>query len=335
MHSKSNASWTDAIAQGPAFIDDATVARLLSAADALSVIERAFVDAPITPPRLAVDSGDERQTRTLLVMPAMAPGGIATVKVVTALRGEAGGLSSHLMAFDQAGTLLAVIEAHQLTARRTAAASVLAARALGAGGARRIAVLGAGRQAYAQIEAYAAALDLESITIWARRKPPAEELAARCRTMARTIRVASSPDEAVRDAEIVTCATASEAPLILGESLQQGTHVDLVGGYQPDMREADDGVMRRATIVADARVALAEAGDLVQPIGSGAIAREDVIMLADILTGKRTLPKRDITVFKSVGHAAEDLVVAELLLQRLGLASADDALCFQEGSASS
>lgn len=285
-----------------------------------SVIAGAFIDPPIAPQRLAAESDEgEGQTRTLLAMPALRCGGLATVKIVTVLRGKTAGLSSHLLAFGPRGDLLAVIEAHQLTARRTAAASVLAAKALGAGKARRLAVLGAGRQARAQVDAYAAAMPLETITVWARRHEAAEVLARYSAATKCSVRVASSPAEAVRDAQIVSCATAAETPLVLGDYVGPRTHVDLVGGFRPTMREGDDALVSRATIVADTPAALVEAGDLVQPIARGVIDRDQVLLLSELLAGKLPAPQGDITMFKSVGHAGEDLVVTELLLKRLGL----------------
>jgi ornithine cyclodeaminase len=252
-------------------------------------------------------------------MPALRRGGLATVKVVSVMRGAANRLSSHLLAFDFYGELLAVIEAHQLTARRTAAASVLAAQTLGKGGARHLAVFGAGRQARAQVEAFADAMPIETIAVWARRNAAAEEFARSCASRVGIVRVASDPEDATRGAEIVTCATASETPLVLGSFVAPGTHVDLVGGFRPKMREADDDLMARATIVADTPAATTEAGDLVQPFANGSIEREDVLFLSDLLTGKFPTRRGDLTVFKSVGHAAEDLVITELLLERLRL----------------
>lgn len=304
----------------PAFVDDRTVTRLLPAADVLAVIRGAFVDPPGSPQRLAAECTDgPKRSRTLLAMPALRRGGLATIKVVTVIHGDLAGLSSHLFAFDPAGALLAVVEAHQLTALRTAAASVLAARALGAGDARRLAVFGAGRQARAQVEAYASAMPLEAIVIWARRHEAAMELAAACAGKAPSVTVAATPRDAVRGADIVTCATASEAPLFSGGDIAPGTHVDLVGGFRPTMREADDDLIARATIVADSRAALSEAGDLVQPIARGVIEPGQILMLADILVSQPQDRTGQITLFKSVGHAAEDLVVTELLLERLGL----------------
>jgi ornithine cyclodeaminase len=255
----------------------------------------------------------------MLVMPAMRPYGLATVKVVTAIGGRGAGLSSHLLVFDPRGQLLAVIEAHELTARRTAAASVFAAQLLGKGSAKHLAILGAGRQARAQLRAFTNAMPIESITLWARRHEAAEELSKTCASSAYTVRVALTPADAVRNADICTCATASERPLIEGAWLAPGTHVDLVGGFRPNMREADDALMRRAVIVADGPAALAEAGDLVQPIANGAIRREQVLLLSQLLANPSLRGQGDITVFKSVGHAAEDHVVAEVLIARLGL----------------
>jgi ornithine cyclodeaminase len=253
-------------------------------------------------------------------MPAIRPGGLATVKLVNVKHGEREQLQSHLLAFDSDGRLLAVIDAHALTARRTAAASVLAAQALGAADARRLAVLGAGRQARAQIEAFASAFPLNTVTIWARRPEAAESLARYAQAFVPEVRAAETPSGAVRGTELVTSATPSRAPLIRSADIQSGAHIDLVGGFRRDMREAEDALFARATVIADSPAALEEAGDLSQPIARGLIDATDVHMLADLLAGSPIPERGDVTIFKSVGHAAEDLVAAELLLGRLGLA---------------
>jgi ornithine cyclodeaminase len=239
-------------------------------------------------------------------------------------------LSSHLLAFGPDGELLAVIEAHQLTARRTAAASVLAAQTLGKGQARRLAVFGAGRQARAQVEAFADAMPIEKVAIWARRDSAAQELAEFCLAADAAFTVVPDRAAAVQGAEIVTCATASGTPLIHGASLESGVHVDLVGGFRPTMREGDDALMARARIVADTPAALTEAGDLVQPIENGTIQADQVLLLSELLKGTASMPPGDLTVFKSVGHAAEDLVITELLLERLGLIAGPAARQEQE-----
>lgn len=294
------------------------MSRLLAQAALLAAMPQAFIDPLLAPGRNAIQSsaGEARGERTLLTMPAVRPGGISVVKVVGV---GSRGLSSHMLVFDPDGGLLAVIEAHQLTARRTAAASVLAARAVGAGSARQLAIIGAGRQAYAHVEAFAAALPLDALAIWARRSEAAEALADFARGFVPRVRVAPSPGDAVKGAQIISCVTASRAPLIHGGMIAAGAHVDLVGGFRPNMREADDTLMARAAVVIDTPVALEEAGDLLAPIASGALDRGSILTLADILSGRALAPGREVTVFKSVGHAGEDLVAAELLLERLGL----------------
>ena len=310
------------VGKAPAFVDDATVEHLLRPGDVIEVISGAFLDPPIAPPRGVAETLETDGRRALLAMPAVRRGGLATVKVVTAVTGLSATLSSHLLVFDARGALLAIVEAHRLTALRTAAASVLAARVLGAGDRRHLAVLGAGRQARAHIEAYASAMTLDRVTVWARRDEAARELAEFAGRFARSVRIGPSSMEAAEEADIVVCATPSRVPIISGRRIAAGAHVDLVGGFRPDMREGDDALMARAAIVTDTPTALSEAGDLLQPIANGAITANDVLLLGDILAGRAKVPAKELTVFKSVGHAAEDLVVAELLLTRLGLPGA-------------
>jgi ornithine cyclodeaminase len=121
---------------------------------------------------------------------------------------------------------------------------------------------------------------------------------------------------AARDADIISCATTSTVPIVQGDWIRPGTHVDLVGGFKPDMREVDGRLMARATIFVDTFAgALAEAGDLIQPIAAGQLQRESIVAeLADLVTSrhKGRLNPQEITVFKSVGTGIEDLCAANL-----------------------
>ncbi len=166
----------------------------------------------------------------------------------------------------------------------------MAARALAKRTPRVLAVLGAGRQARAQAEAFCACFTIELVRIWARRTD---------------------------GADLVTAATMSQLPLVRSVDVVSGCHVDLVGGFRSDMREADDALMARAMVVTDGAPALDEAGDLVAAIAAGVLKSADILLLRDILADQRGKTRRDITVFKSVGHAAEDLVAVELLLARI------------------
>ena len=140
-------------------------------------------------------------------------------------------------------------------------------------------------------------------------------------TPANPVSATGDLEAAVRDADIISCATTSRDPLIHGEWLSDGAHVDLVGGFRPDMREADDRVIQRARIFVDTRAgALAEAGDIVQPIAAGILNADDIAgdlfeLCLGTLRGRQS--PAEITVFKSVGSALEDLAAAELLISRV------------------
>jgi ornithine cyclodeaminase len=137
-----------------------------------------------------------------------------------------------------------------------------------------------------------------------------------------TVRAVADRQQAVRLADIVSCATLSKAPLVEGAWLSEGQHIDLVGAYTPEMRECDDDAVRRAQVHVDTRAAaIREAGDIVLPIRSGAITADNIVAdLFELARGERSRrPASDghcITLFKSVGAALEDLAAAELAVER-------------------
>jgi ornithine cyclodeaminase len=223
-----------------------------------------------------------------------------------------------LVVLNNAGDLIAIIDGETLTAQRTAAASLVAARLLIRRAPSTLAVLGAGRQAGALAEAYCRAFAISEVRIWARREEAAFALRSRLAPYCDTVRTCSTADQAIAGASIVTSATPSLLPLVRGAVVAPGTHVDLVGGFRPDMREADDELISRAFIVADGMTALQEAGDLAQPLAAGLLRAGDVHLLSDLLSGSKQSPQGDCpTIFKSVGHAGEDLIAVRLLLERL------------------
>jgi ornithine cyclodeaminase len=172
------------------------------------------------------------------------------------------------------------------------------------------------------VAAHGAVRPIREVRVWGRRPEKAAALAARLDSAGRRVTAVSDLEAAVRDADVVSCATLSRDPLVHGEWLRPGTHLDLVGGYTPEMREADDEAIRRATVFVDTRAgALAEAGDLVQPLRAGILREEDVAGdLADLVLGRcagRRTPD-EITMFKSVGTALEDLAAARYALERAG-----------------
>ena len=212
------------------------------------------------------------------------------------------------------------MDGRAITLWRTAAASALAAGYLAKPNASRLLIVGAGALAPYLIRAHATARPISEVEIWNRDASKAEHLAAR---LDGALRVRAAPDleAAVRRADVISAATLSTEPLIKGAWLQPGTHVDLVGGFTPKMREADDDCVRKASVFADTRAgASKEAGDLVQPLQAGVITEKDIKGdLFDLCRGLHPGRARadEITFFKSVGTAIEDLAAAVLVYNRV------------------
>lgn len=255
----------------------------------------------------------------LLLMPAW-NAHIVLLKLVTVLPTAATTVQATVLVADRAsGTPLALLDGEALTLRRTAAASALAAQHLARVDAHTLLLVGCGRLAGWMARAHAALRPaLRQVQVWGRRPEAAAALAG-------TLAHEGLPAAAVRDLEaaargacIVCCATTSTEPLVRGAWLTPGTHLDLVGGFTPQMREVDDAAVARARIVVDTRAgALAEAGDLVQPMARGAIGPGHVVgELADLLRGavQGRTQAGEITLFKSVGTAIEDLAAAQMVM---------------------
>ncbi|WP_299471024.1 ornithine cyclodeaminase family protein [uncultured Roseibium sp.] len=264
---------------------------------------------------------------TMLLMPAWVPGGYAGVKVVNVVPGNSernlpAVHGQYLLSDARTGEMLAMIDGGELTARRTAAASALAARYLARSDARHLLVLGTGRLAPNLIAAHMAIRSIEEVTIWGRSREKtlqfANELNAQFPI---SIAAAESMRDALGTADIISAATLSTEPLIRGGLLKPGSHVDLVGAFKPSMRESDDDLIKRAEIFVDTRDGcLSEGGDIVQPLQSGLISKGDIRAdLYDLCRGKHPGRESDeaITMFKSVGAALEDLAGAMLAYQNV------------------
>jgi ornithine cyclodeaminase len=221
------------------------------------------------------------------------------------------------------GAPRAILDGNELTLRRTGAASALAAKYLAPAGARRLLMVGTGELAPHVILSHAQVRPLEAVRIWGRRKEKAREVAdALGAEPGFSIEICDDLESGVAWADIVSCATLSQTPLIDGRWLHPGQHLDLIGAFRPDMREADDLTITRAELYVDTRAgALSEAGELVQSLAAGVIQPADIKgELSELVRG--TIPGRSdpsaITLFKSVGTAIEDLAAAELAVEDLG-----------------
>jgi ornithine cyclodeaminase len=228
--------------------------------------------------------------------------------------------------FDGAnGRPLAVLDGTELTYWRTAADSALGAKLLAADTPHTLLVVGAGEMSPRLARAHCAVRpSLERVLIWNRSHDRAKTVAALLQAEGIAAETVDDLDQATRAAEIITTCTRSREPLIRGANLRPGAHLDLVGGYTPDTREADDEAARRARIFVDRReTAFDGVGDILQPIATGTIAEADVLGdLYDLVGGRvagRTSPSQ-ITMFKNAGGGHLDLMTAELVLAQLGIA---------------
>jgi ornithine cyclodeaminase/alanine dehydrogenase-like protein (mu-crystallin family) len=256
---------------------------------------------------------------TLLTMPAAGAAGVGVKLVTLSEFNPQKGLpfvqGTYVLFDADTQRPRAVIDGTELTAIRTAAVSGLATRSLARPESARLVLFGAGAQAAVHLEAMAAVRSIEEVVIVSRGAERAAELAARARAMGVVARVGVPAD--VADADIVCTCTTSAVSVFDGRDLAPGTHINAVGAYLADAREIDTETVRRARVVVETRqVAFAEAGDLLIPIGEGAITREHVLAdLMELVRGVevRTSPE-DVTLFESVGMAFEDLVVARAAL---------------------
>ena len=261
---------------------------------------------------------------TSLVMPAWIPGRYYGLKVVNVAPGNAArGLpalhASYLLHDAETGAPLALIDGDQITARRTAAASALAASFLAPADARHLLVVGAGRVARLLPAAYRAVRPIEQVTVWARRPLEAEALAHALSDAGVAATASRDLARSAGEADVVSVATLATEPLIEGRWLRPGSHLDLIGSFTPAMREADDACFAGASLWVDTEEALKKSGELLGPIARGVFAAEEVRgTLASLArgesAGRSSVDQR--TVFKSVGTALEDLAAAILVHER-------------------
>ncbi|MDQ4136853.1 MAG: ornithine cyclodeaminase family protein [Pseudomonadota bacterium] len=271
----------------------------------------------------------ERQVpATLLLMPAWtgsAAEGFVGVKVVSVFpengtRGLPAVLGTYLLMDGATGAPLAAIDGTRLTVWRTAAASALAARYLAREDAGHMVMVGSGALSPFLIRAHASQRPIREVSVWNHRPEKAEALAQALATEGLPVRAVRDLESAVRQADLVSCATLSSAPIVKGEWLKPGAHLDLVGAFNLRMREADDEALRRARVFVDTPAAKHEGGDVALALKAGAIAEENVQgdlfgLCRGAVAGRRSM--EEITLFKSVGTALEDLAAAMLVWRRV------------------
>ena len=289
----------------------------------IAALAAAFRDGAVVPDRtnhtIAVDGGTDG---TVLLMPAWKSGGKIGIKIATvfpdnAARSLGAVYASYFLLDATTGVPLALIDGAELTLRRTACASALASSYLSCSNAKILLMVGTGNLAPHLIAAHATVRDFDQVLIWGRREAAAHQLARVLVPSRLEINVVTDLEAAVQKADVISCATLAIEPLVRGDWLHAGQHLDLVGAFTPQMREADDHALQRSRIYVDTYPgALAESGEIIHAISTELITRQDLIAdVAALVQGHDEGRKsgEEITLFKSTGTALEDLAAAGLV----------------------
>jgi thiomorpholine-carboxylate dehydrogenase len=291
----------------PLFLNEEQVREHLRMTELIPVMEKALIDfsaGRVTQPVRSIISIDP-PGGFLGLMPALAPDGLG-LKAVTfypsnAERGIPTHMATILLVDPQTGTPLAIMDGRLITETRTAAVSAAATKLLASPDAKVLAILGSGVQARSHVEALRLVRRFEEIRVWSptHAKRFAQEIGATA---------TSSAEEAVRDADVIVTVTSAKAPVLEGDWLKPGCHVNAVGACRPDWRELDNEAMKRSIVFVDSREgALKESGDVIL---SGAKIYAE---LGEALAGKVPSHANETTIFKSLGMAVEDIAAATLV----------------------
>ncbi|MBQ4913824.1 ornithine cyclodeaminase family protein [Maribacter sp. MMG018] len=288
----------------------------------IAVLKEAFSNPSIqVPMRHHHDFTNPKENidSTLLLMPAFNPGKELGVKIATVSpnNGKYGlpAIQGMYMYIDgHKGTIKAILEAKSLTAKRTAAASALASSFLSRPDASSMLMLGTGALSVNLIKAHSSVRPIKKVYVWGRNFEKAQKI---CKALAEEVfdcEPVKRLEDVISEVDIISSATLSEVPLVFGKWLKKGQHVDLVGAYKKDTREADDEAIKRSSVFLDTyQGGLKESGDIVIPLAKGILSKGDIKADLFELCNKAKagrVANDEITLFKSVGHALEDLAAA-------------------------
>jgi ornithine cyclodeaminase/alanine dehydrogenase-like protein (mu-crystallin family) len=308
------------VADGALYLTEADVQRLVTVKDAMAVLEKLFATWPdpgtVNLPRQRAQIGGGALN---LMGAAWGARQLYGLKVYCA---TGAGSRFHVLLYSVKGPrLLAMIEADHLGRMRTGAASGIATKLLAKPEARTLGVIGGGRQALTQVAAVCAARPIDNVLVFSRTPSPREDFA---REIERKLKVAAKPvstgEVAVADADVIITITTSAEPVLRANWLKSGVHLNVAGANAAARREVDGETVLRATVRATDQVAQAqvEAGEYRELVAAGRLKWHDIVELGDIASGKvagRRGPA-DITLFKSLGIALEDIAFAELIYRR-------------------
>jgi ornithine cyclodeaminase/alanine dehydrogenase-like protein (mu-crystallin family) len=305
-------------------LDAATLRTRLAWPALVQALRQMYVQGCEAPLRQTLNVGDQGQ---MLVMPAWQEGQLFGVKTVAIFPSNGArdlpAVHANYALFDATtGVPLAQLDGSELTARRTAATSALAASFLARDDAQHLLMVGAGRVAACLAPALRSVRpQLRRVTVVSRTLASAQRLADSLVDQGFEASAAEDLDHAVASADIISCATLATTPWLRGACLRAGTHIDLVGGFTPQMREADGHCLARGRVFVDSEEALSKAGDIAQAVAEGHFEVSQLQGTLQALCRGEVAGRRsatEITVFKSVGSALQDLAAATLAWQHQG-----------------
>jgi len=305
-------------------IDKDEVARRCAYGPLIESLAEGVLEAIESPPRSHFNPNHDASA--VLIMPAWKPGRIMGTKIISIwpdnnARGKPAVSAVYVVTSCEDGTTLAVIDGTELTLRRTAGTAALGARLLARPDSKRLAVLGTGALAPHMAMAHQREFDLSEITVWGRQIEKAEAVVTALAGVGISARASADLQGTLARADIVVAVTTATVPFIRGAWVKPGTHLGLIGAFTTDMAEAEPQLLSSARLFADSRAGVLEkGGEVLQALRAGLIKEADVLAdLAELLKvshnsmGRRS--RQDITVFKSVGFAALDLIAAEHVLR--------------------
>ena len=307
--------------EGMKHIDFDAVHRLAGVGSLVEPLRRAFASQTVSPERAEYDLGAPDRPRALLLMPSWQPDGDIGVKIVTVFpdnadRGLPSVNAAYVLLSGQTGQPRVSIDGRALTLIRTAAVSALAADLLAPAAPEVLLMVGTGALSRYFVEGHLAVRPYRSVLVWGRDSHKADAVVRDLSTRGWPVTAAPDLEAAARSADVISCATLAQQPLIRGRWLKSQCHLDLVGSFRPNMREADDDCMRGAFIVVDTPGALEASGDLSEPLARGVMKSDGIALLGELIAAGPPVPRPQRTVFKSVGVALADLAVALQLVER-------------------
>jgi len=310
------------------YVGQQEVAEALPYGELIESLRQIYQDDGMSAERELIDLEElgDAEGACMAFMPAWGPGHDLTAKIFTLFHNnrEKGIATIHatIFVFDSSnGSLKAIVDGTEVTRRRTACMSALAADYLARQDSSKLLVCGAGALAPHAALALASVRPIDSIEVWARREKAAESVVDFLRSQRGDIDVGVANDlsEACQRADIITCQTSASQPIVFGNWITAGTHLDFVGSHDPNKRECDDNAVRISKIYVDVmETAMREAGDILIPLKGGVISKAQIIGDLSDLTRRNVSGRtcdEEITLFKSTGSSLADLAAAELALK--------------------